>query len=195
MRKLPDASAPVPPRSDAIALSPRRPGGGPATLCGRPAAHGDAALDAALRASSNLIGLGDKAPVGPFALVARARDDRARLQTALESFGYYGGQIRSASTAAARRPGLPIGLSRDRAGRGGDPGGPGAGLSSPCRADRPPDPGRRAGAAAQAGDPAVAADVLAAQGRMLQAMRDDGHALANVDTPVATLEPQARAST
>ena len=42
------------------------------------------------------------------------------------------------------------------------------------------------------GDPAVAADVLAAQGRMLEALRDDGHALAKVSTPAATLVPSAQ---
>ena len=33
--------------------------------------------------------LREKAPVGPFALVTRAREDAGRFQTALNSFGYY----------------------------------------------------------------------------------------------------------
>src|SRR3954469_13061985 len=68
-------------------------------------------LDQALRDSSNLIGLRDKAPVGPFALVSRARDDQARLETALNSYGYYGGKI--TIRIAGRTlddPGLPAAL-------------------------------------------------------------------------------------
>ena len=53
----------------------------------------NAALNTALHDSSNLIALGAKAPVGPFALVARARDDESRLKTALGSFGYYDGAV------------------------------------------------------------------------------------------------------
>ena len=53
------------------------------------AATGNAALNAAVKASSQLEALRTKAPVGPFALVDRADQDVARLQTALSSFGYY----------------------------------------------------------------------------------------------------------
>jgi translocation and assembly module TamA len=52
---------------------------------------GDGALDAALSGSSDLVSLRQTAPVGPFALVARARDDHARFATALQSFGYFKG--------------------------------------------------------------------------------------------------------
>ena len=50
---------------------------------------GNTALDQALQDSSQLAALREKAPVGPFALVTRARDDVARFQAALSSFGYY----------------------------------------------------------------------------------------------------------
>ena len=50
---------------------------------------GNDALDQALLDSSNLVSLRESAPVGPFALVERARADAARFVTALHSFGYY----------------------------------------------------------------------------------------------------------
>src|SRR5271163_1295116 len=54
---------------------------------------GNGALDAALSGSSDLISLRQTAPVGPFALVARARNDQARFTTAMQSFGYFKGQV------------------------------------------------------------------------------------------------------
>ena len=41
----------------------------------------------------------------------------------------------------------------------------------------------------KSGDPAVAADVLAAQGRLLGAIRDDGYPLAKVELAPVTLRP------
>ena len=52
---------------------------------------GNRALDAALRASSQLEALREKGPVEPLALVLRAQRDLPRLKTVLESFGYYQG--------------------------------------------------------------------------------------------------------
>jgi len=54
---------------------------------------GEAALDGALRDSSNLRSLREIAPVGPFALVARARDDAGRLMMVLNSYGHYAAQV------------------------------------------------------------------------------------------------------
>ncbi|HEY4974073.1 MAG TPA: hypothetical protein VII41_10715, partial [Steroidobacteraceae bacterium] len=54
---------------------------------------GHSALDAALKASSQLESLRTGAPAGPFALVGRAEADVERLQTVLESFGYYQSQV------------------------------------------------------------------------------------------------------
>src|SRR6476619_8189061 len=50
---------------------------------------GNKAMDSALRDASSLISLQEKAPVGGFALVERARQDIDRFQTVLRSFGYY----------------------------------------------------------------------------------------------------------
>src|SRR6185437_16762887 len=41
----------------------------------------------------------------------------------------------------------------------------------------------------KAGDPALSEPVLAAQGRLLDAIRQDGYPLAKVPTPVAILHP------
>src|ERR1700678_3139360 len=54
---------------------------------------GDAALDAAVHDSSTLVALRDKAPVGGFALVQRARTDSALFEEALRAFGYYDGTV------------------------------------------------------------------------------------------------------
>src|SRR5579872_1924561 len=54
---------------------------------------GNGALNATLRASSQLDSLRTTAPVGPFALVDRAEQDIGRLQAVLNSFGYYRGTV------------------------------------------------------------------------------------------------------
>ena len=156
---------------------------------------GDAALDGALRDSSTLAGLQDKAPVGPFALVSRARDDAGRLMTALNSYGHYAAKV--AIRIAGRDvddPALPAALEA---------------ATGPVRVDIGITPGPvfrlrrvtldgavppegRAALRLEPGAPAVAADVLAAQGRVLDALRRSGHALAKVDPPVATLDPAAQ---
>jgi len=153
-------------------------------------------LDGALRDSSNLIGLREKAPVGPFALVTRARDDQGRLETALNSYGYYAGKITiRIAGRALDDPGLPAALD---AATGpvevaiSVQTGPLFHLRRVALTGEP-DPVAEQALKLHSGDPAVAADVLAAQGRILQALRDDGHAMAKVDTPVARLEPGAQA--
>lgn len=160
---------------------------------------GDAALDTALTGSSNLVSLRE-APLGPFALVARARDDKARFEAALGSFGYY------APTVTIRIAGQPLDdptlpdvLERTR-----------ASVPVAVTVARGPefklrrvditgttDPVALAEARAaldiHPGDPARAAPVVAAQGRMLDALRSHGRALAKVQTPIATLDPAAQA--
>ncbi len=158
----------------------------------RPTGHGD--LDAALAGSAQLKTLRGKAPAGPFALVARARQDQSRLETVLGSFGYYDGTI--AITIGGHPlsdPNLPTWLA--------------------AQPDKPPVPvhiaptlgplfhlGRielrgdvpavaRHALGLHPGDPAVAATVLAAGGRMLNALQEDGYALASIPPPEAVEHP------
>ena len=155
---------------------------------------GNAALDQALHDASQLIALRDKAPVAGFALVTRARDDAGRFAAALSSFGYYKGV--ATITIDARPlddPNLPDTLDRAPA--------------------KPPVPvvadfslgalfhlgqvtiqgdvseSARAQLGLTSGAPAVASDVLAAQQRLLAAIRGAGHPLAKVDLPPVTLRP------
>ncbi len=162
---------------------------------------GDKALDAALKGSSSLVSLQKTRAVSPFALAGRARADVARLRTALESFGFYGGRI--AITVAghpADDPALPDILSALP-----------AGTPAPISVaiDKGPlfhlgqvtltlPPGEALSATDQArfdlhpGQPAVASDVLAAQGRLQTALQEEGHAFATVQAPVAYLRPASR---
>lgn len=155
---------------------------------------GDAALDSALHDTSQLIALRDKAPVGPFALVTRARSDTARFQQALQSFGYYQGKV---TVTIDGRPlddeGLPDLLAKAPAKppvpvvAGFDPG-PLFHLGAVTIQGEVPAPARQALGLAP-GAAAVAADVLAAQQRLLAAVRAAGHPLATVDLPPVTVVP------
>jgi translocation and assembly module TamA len=159
---------------------------------------GDSRLDAAVHDAATLISLRERVPVGPFALVARARADRDRFLTALHSFGYYNGI--ATITVAGRPlddPTLPAALAAT----------PGT-VQVPVQVTLTPGPrfhlGRitlagevpeaaRAALGLKSGQPAVAADVFAARDRLLKALEDSGHAFAKVEVPLATLEPGAEA--
>lgn len=159
---------------------------------------GNAALDQALHNSATLITLHDSAPAGPFALVGRARGDIARFTAALHSYGYYDGTVAIRIAGhALDDPGLVTALS-------------GLPAQPPAKVEVTATPGplyhlrhitltgdvpdeARAELGLSEGAPAVASDVLAAQGRLLAALRDSGHALAKVDPPVASLAPDAKA--
>ena len=156
---------------------------------------GDDRLDQALQASSNLIGLREKAAVGPFALISRARDDQTRLEAALNSFGYYGARVSIDVNALAlddpalstvldaARDEIPVKIRIRK--------GPQFRLGKVALSGHPIAAAEDA-LQLKAGDPAIAADVLAAQSRMLDALRNDGYALAKVQTPVAALTPGKR---
>jgi translocation and assembly module TamA len=155
---------------------------------------GDEALDAALQGSATLLSLQKSAPVGGFALTERARQDTARFQTALRSFGYYKASV--SLTIAGHPlddPTLPTTIDDAPT----DPPiavvaafdlGPRFRLGQvTISGQAPPDvPGHLNLAS---GQPAMSADVLAAQGRLLAALRDDGYPLAKVPVPVAILHP------
>ena len=157
------------------------------------APSGVAGLDAAAHDSSTLVSLRERAPVGGFALVARARSDVGRFTAALQSFGYYMGTV--AITVAGRPlddPGLPGALDAASA----NPPvsvvasltlGPQFHIGHVTLSGDVP-----AGSAAQLGlapgAPARAAEVMAAHDRLLAALQSEGRALARVDPPVATLD-------
>jgi len=159
------------------------------------APSGDAALDQALRDSSNLVSLRENAPVGPFALVSRARDDQGRFESALNSYGHYAARV--AVQVAGRSlddPTLPAVLEAATApvfvAVAITPG-PVFRLRR-VTLEGPVPQEVRAALGVAPGAPALAAEVLAGQGRMLDALRSRGYALAKVDTPIATLDPAAQ---
>ena len=158
---------------------------------------GIAPLDAALAASSTLITLRTAAPVGPFALTLRARNDEARFRAALESFGYYDG------TAQTRIAGHPLDDPSLPAILGAAPASPPVNImvrftlgplfhlgqvaihgTLPVEA--------RAALHLAPGQPALAADVLAARTRLLAALQSEGYALAKVSEPLAILHSTSR---
>jgi translocation and assembly module TamA len=157
----------------------------------------DGELNATLKATSDLVNLRTTAPVGPFALIGRARGDLDRLKTVLESSGFYQSYV-----------GITIdGLPLDDPGLGEELSAKAAGSDAQVRVTFSLGPqyhlrkveidGQVPEKAAQAlqlnsGAPAIAADVLAAGGRLLQALQDDGFAFAKVDPPVAHEFPTER---
>jgi translocation and assembly module TamA len=155
---------------------------------------GVAGLDAALTGSAQLVGLRKRAPAGPFAVVARARQDIPRLKTALDSFGYYDGRVtvtiggaglddpdlQTKLAASPASPPVAIAVHVDR--------GKLFHLRRVALTGVVPEAGRRA-FTLRPGQPAVASDVLGAGGAVLTALREDGYALAQVDPPVAVLAP------
>jgi translocation and assembly module TamA len=153
---------------------------------------GDSALDAALQGSSVLISLQKSAPVAGFALTERARQDVDRFETALHSFGYYKATV--TTTIAGHRlddptlpatiddapanPPLEVAVSFDL--------GPRFKLGK-VTVSTPVPPDVPAHLDLEPGQPAVAAQILNGQTRLLNALRADGYALAKVPTPVAIL--------
>ena len=162
---------------------------------------GNAALDAALKGSSSLISLQKTHAVGPFALAGRIRDDRGRLEIALESFGYYGGSIDiTVAGHPAADPDLPDILAALPAGQPAQvriavATGPLFHLGS-VAVTLPPgeslSPAEEHALDLHAGQPAVASDVLAGSTRLLTALQEDGHAFADVRPPLAYLRPASR---
>ncbi len=157
------------------------------------APSGNPPLYQALNDASSLKSLHDAAPVGAFALVARARSDAARFTQALHSFGFYKGTVRLTIDGrpldqdgltemleqAPATPPAAIAVSVDpgplfHLGRVTITGDVPADLKTPALAP---------------GAPAAAAPVLAEQARLLTDLRRQGFALAKVAEPVAYLRP------
>ncbi|HEY7978023.1 MAG TPA: BamA/TamA family outer membrane protein [Rhizomicrobium sp.] len=147
-------------------------------------------IDATLAQSAQLVTLHGKVPVPPFALIGRARSDIPRLQTALDSFGYYLNRVGiTIGGHALADPGLAAYLDTVPAGTsvGVDVSidtGPLFRLGKVEIEGALPD-ADRASLGIKSGDPAVAGNVLDAQTRLLNALQEDGFALAKVDAPVA----------
>jgi translocation and assembly module TamA len=158
------------------------------------ASTGNPALDKALHDTSSLISLQKSAPVGGFSLTERARQDLGRFTTALQSYGYYKAQIvltidgrapddpglADAIDHAPAKPPLPVDVRFDL--------GPQFRVGQIVIEGAVPSDAR-AKLGLEPGQPALAADVLAAEGRLLTAIREDGYPLAKVDMPPATLRP------
>jgi len=157
---------------------------------------GDAAIDAALERASMLVALGDE-PALPIALIARAEADQGRLDDVLRSFGYYDAVIQMQLDGVdLADPALPDALSR----RDGE-----RPVPVRVRIDKGAlyrlgevgvvgDVPSTAAAAfdLRAGEPAAARPVLAAGAAMLEALREDGFALAAVPPPEATVDHRTR---
>ncbi len=160
------------------------------------ASTGNGQIDAVLNASSQLVTLRQAGPVPPFALAARAREDIPRLQTALDSFGYYQNRVTvSIDDLSPDDPQLPVRLDAVPAGK------PVAVKVSPVLGplyhigkvtlDGVVPERDRAAVGLKTGDPAIAAVVLDGRTRLLSALQEDGYALAKVDEPNATADDQA----
>jgi len=156
---------------------------------------GQDGLDQALADSSQLVTLRERAPAGPFALVARARGDIERLRTALDSYGFYQGQI--AIEIAGRGiddPDLPGVLEALAQGKSAEVKitatlGPLYHLRRITVEGDLPD-GAKLGLTT--GQPANAADVLFAGTKLQSDLQEQGYALAKILPPVAWADDDAK---
>lgn len=156
-------------------------------------ATGQASLDSLISASSQLVALRQSSPVSPFALIERARADVPRLQTVLDSAGYYQNQVSvTIAGLALTDPGLSAALNRSADSvpvHVAITKGPLYHLGTVTLKGDVPKAGREA-FELHTGDPAVAAAVLDAGARMLAALQEDGYALAAVPPPEAVADDQ-----
>ncbi|HWU56466.1 MAG TPA: BamA/TamA family outer membrane protein [Rhizomicrobium sp.] len=155
-----------------------------------------AEVEAALRASSQLVTLAGGGPIPAFALVSRARSDIARIQTALDSFGFYQNSVNiTIADLPLEDPELPGRL---------DAMAPGVAVTAKIAVTMGPlyhvgritlagdvPPRDRDALGLVSGDPALARAVLDAGPRLLAALQEDGYALAKVDGPDATADDRA----
>jgi translocation and assembly module TamA len=151
---------------------------------------GQGALDETIRQSSSLIALRDKSPVGPFALIARARADVTRFQAALQSQDYYKAQVKitvlgrdledpgllAMLEALAAKQKVPVVVAITT--------GPMFHLGK-IEIVGYVTQAERDALGLKSGQNAEAAEVLAGQGKLLKALKHDGHAFAKVAPPEA----------
>ncbi|MBL7233304.1 autotransporter assembly complex protein TamA [Komagataeibacter oboediens] len=174
---------------------------------------GNADLDDALRASSDLLSLQKTQAVSPFALTGRIHNDYSRLISALESYGYYAGAItitvtdgggKSGASAAGshdgRDPDLPEWMQSIPAGHraqitiSAQPGVQfriGVVTLNPDKGDPPVNlnADEVKAFAMKSGMPAQAENVLSAGVTLQTALTEEGYALAHVSKPQAWLRP------
>jgi translocation and assembly module TamA len=158
---------------------------------------GDDALNVAIERASLLAALRSDVPVPPFALIARADADRIRIDDVVRSFGYYDAvidvQIDGLDLADPALPGM-------LAARG-----PGSEVSIVVQIDAGPlyriakvevdgdvPTAARLAVDLRAGEPAAARPVLAGREALLDALREDGFALAQAPPPQATVDHRTR---
>lgn len=173
---------------------------------------GQADLDTALTASSDLLGLQATHAVGPFALAGRVRSDYERLRTALESCGYYGGTVtitlsRAGGKDATKLDGQSAALanwiesvpakekiSAEISVEKGPLYHVGQVSLSDAQTHAPVvlNNAEQQAFGLKTGSPAVAETVLGAGGKLLDELREEGHALATVGTPKAFLRPESK---
>jgi translocation and assembly module TamA len=159
------------------------------------ASSGSGEIDDTLKASAQLVTLREKVAVPPFALVTRARDDIPRLQTALDSFGYYQNKVTiTVDGRALGDPGLSTYLDTVPQGTSVKVAvaidkGPLYHIGQIAIDGSLPDADRKA-LGLRSGDPAIAGNVLDAQARLLNALQEDGYALAAVDQPNAMADDE-----
>jgi translocation and assembly module TamA len=154
------------------------------------ASTGDDDIDATLKSTSELLSLGSAAAVSPFGLIARARRDGDRLKAVLESYGYYASKVDITIDAAPLRDldlaDRLLALPKGREARVAVAFelGPLYHLRD-IRIDGELPADVRDALDLHPGDPAVAAQVVAAGNRLLGALQDRGYAFARVDPPLA----------
>lgn len=160
-------------------------------------ASGVSALDATLKPSSELATLRTTAPVGPFGLIARADGDVDRLETVLQSFGYYQGKVNISIDGHALTD-SDLGDALTELPKGTEARvristtlGPLYHLGS-VEIDGELPAEARSALGLASGAPAVASEVLSGGVRLLTALEDQGFAFAKVDPPIAYEVPAER---
>lgn len=151
-------------------------------------------LDTAIQDSSTLISLRESSPVGGFALVERARQDVQRFESALHGLGFYQGQVNMTIGGrpisdpalpdliqqAPASPPLPVTVRVDP--------GPRFRLGRITTQGEVP-PAATGALGLESGQDAIASDILAAQERLLNALREAGYPMAEVKLLPGTLYP------
>lgn len=159
---------------------------------------GDLAVDTALRDASLLIGLREKNPAPPFALIDRARGDDTRFRTVMEGFGYYKAAIQT--TIAGRDladetlPDLLDKVPQKEAVEIKTVIQPGPQFTLrhiTVEGQIPDSIDADIVMNLHSGDPAIASQALGAQAALLSALQEKGYAFAKVATPVAFADDDA----